>query len=46
MRLASEITRSPAFLPSVSMTWFFSNLLGCIRPADMDLRMEVIIAAR
>jgi hypothetical protein len=28
MRLASEITRSPAFPPSVRMTRFFSNLLG------------------
>jgi hypothetical protein len=27
MRLASEITRSPTFPPSVGMTRFFSNLL-------------------
>jgi hypothetical protein len=27
MRLASEITRSQAFQPSVTRTWFLSNLL-------------------
>jgi hypothetical protein len=30
MRLASEITRSPVFPPSVRMTRFFSNLLAYI----------------
>jgi len=32
MRLASEITRSPAFPPSLRMTRFFSNLLVSAKP--------------
>jgi len=36
MRLASEITRSPTFPPSVGMTRFFSNLLVAQDPGRIQ----------